>query len=113
MESRGVGENTDLRVEAKLRHEVELARVEYESAMKRSRSLMEQAEDVQMEPAADVLLVHPDGTTALRQAIALQQRATSRYSNALKTLSEFVLGKVPELSKITRNISGDSKGDLK
>jgi hypothetical protein len=78
----------DSSYESSLRHEVELARGEYESAIAEVRKLMEQARDLSVQP--------PDGAGELRRAIDIQRHATRRYSNSLKALSAFVLDNIPK-----------------
>jgi len=74
-----------LLTESELEEKVRLARQEYESAVGKARRLVEQSQDLGLD--------HPDGISALRNATHLQRAASQQYSEAVKALYEFVLGK--------------------
>ncbi len=65
--------------------EVKTARAEYEGAKKQHDELMQ--------IAGDLGVGHPEGATAIRNALHCQQLATERYARALRALTELVLGK--------------------
>jgi hypothetical protein len=74
-----------LQTEWELEEKVRLARREYESAVEEARRLVEQTQELG--------LSHPDGIYAIRNATRLQKTASQQYSEAVKELCEFVLGK--------------------
>jgi hypothetical protein len=95
---------TDLsRIELELQQRVALARKQYERAIAEVRKLGVESGDRSVRAA---------GASKLAAALRFQNIATRQYSEALKALSEFVLGQSPrELSKISpTNGSGTPQG---
>jgi hypothetical protein len=68
-------------IEVALHERVERARIEYEMAIAEAQKLLEAAQQ------------STDGVSAIRRARHLQQTATQEYSEALRALTEFVLGR--------------------
>jgi len=73
---------TDLpTIERALHERVERTRREYEAVLSEARMLLQEAQ------------ASANSVVAIRRARTMQQTATRRYSEALKALSEFVLGR--------------------
>ncbi|HJT86465.1 MAG TPA: hypothetical protein VJ732_01390 [Bryobacteraceae bacterium] len=76
-------------MEAELLEQAARAKRAYESANAKAKMLQQTSQDLG--------LTHPDGISALTQAIHIQQMATRRYAAAIKELSDFVLeSKLPQ-----------------
>ena len=74
-----------LRIESELLAKVAQARTEYDHAKVQAKQLLESAKDAGMN--------NFDGTSAMAKASRIQQAATTRYMEALRSLTDFVINK--------------------